>query len=59
MKIVGFFNINNTDPSKFNKNLGKVIIRLQNDGQEVEIQYKVNNLNNSQLVYSALTLGRK
>ena len=56
MKIISYFNISSTDSSVFDENLRKVISRLQNDGQEVEIQYAVNSLN---LVYSALIIGRK
>lgn len=58
MKIKGWFHINNTDYSTFNKDLQKVINDLQDDGQEVEVQYKVNTFNNGQMVYSALVLGR-
>lgn len=57
-KIKGVFNISNTEEKQFRENLQKAINDLQNDNQEVEVQYKVNNFDNGQLVYSALVLGR-
>jgi hypothetical protein len=59
MKIVGIYNINNTDDELFCKDLIKNINTLQNDGQEVEVQYQVNSFPNGQIVLSALVLGRK
>ncbi len=58
-KIIGMFNISNTDSSKFVKEFINTINVLQEDNQEIEIQYKVNSFSNGQLVYSALILGRK
>lgn len=57
-KIKGVFNISNTEEEQFRKNLQSAINQLQDDYQEVEVQYKVNNFDNGQLVYSALVLGR-
>jgi hypothetical protein len=57
-QIKGIYNINDTDYKQFHELLIKDISFLQNDGQEVEVQYKVNNFDNGQLVYSALILGR-
>ncbi|WP_346961296.1 hypothetical protein [Clostridium sp.] len=53
------YTIKTEDSCIFGKDLEEAIQILQNDGQEVEVQYKVNNFNNGQLVYSALILGRK
>ena len=58
-EIKGFFNISNTDSDNFNADLKKAINELQDAKQEVEVQYKVNNFDNGQLVYSALILGRE
>lgn len=57
-KIKGIFHVYNTDYKKFYESLVKDMSELQNDGQEVEIQYKTNNFENGQLVFSALLLGR-
>jgi hypothetical protein len=57
--IIGVYNINNTDSNIFYTELIKAINILQNDGQEVEVQYKVNVIQNDRLVLSALVLGRK
>lgn len=57
-KIKGFQNISSTDYNTFNDEFVKGLEKLQSDSQEVEVQYKVNNLENGQLVYSALLLGR-
>ncbi|NRU52641.1 hypothetical protein [Clostridium beijerinckii] len=57
-KIEGYFHISNTEFEKFNDDLKQSINNLQNDGQEVEVQYKTNTLDNGQLVFSALILGR-
>lgn len=59
MNIYGIFNISCTDNTKFMKSLSERIIELQNDGQTVEVQYKVNRKQYGELVYSALILGRK
>jgi hypothetical protein len=53
-QIKGIYNINDTDYKQFHELLIKDISFLQDDGQEVEVQYKVNNFDNGQLVYSAL-----
>lgn len=57
--IIGFFHVNSTDVDYFNESLHENISKLQNDGQEIEIQYTTNVLPNGQLVYNALMLGRK
>jgi hypothetical protein len=59
MKIVGIFNPTNTDVEKFLKDVTSDINLLQNDGQEVEIQYHPCSLNNGQVIYTALILGKK
>lgn len=56
--IKGVFHVYNTDYKKFYESLSKDINKLQNDKQEVEIQYKTNNYDNGQLVFSALLIGR-
>lgn len=58
MKIIGAFNISNTEGDKFLIDLQKAINELQDSGQEVEVQYKVNSFPNGQIAYSALILGR-
>lgn len=57
--IVGHFNVSNTNADDFHKNLERVVGELQEDGQDVEIQYNVNVLLNGERLYSALILGRK
>lgn len=59
MKIENFIHINNTDINEFNKALGERLNELQNEGLEVEIQYKNNVFNNGQVLYSVLLIGRK
>jgi hypothetical protein len=59
MKICGVYTINNTDGSTFYNTVRNTIDSLQDDGQEVEVQYQVNTLLNGQIVQSALILGRK
>ena len=58
MKIKGIFHFNDTDFDTFNKHLFENINKLQDDGQEIEVQYKTNTLPNGQIFYSALILGR-
>ena len=43
---------------EFNKNFKNYLNALQNDGQEVEIQYKTNTVDNK-ICYSCLMIGRK
>jgi hypothetical protein len=57
-QVKGFFNISNTDSDNFNADLKKSINDLQEQNQEVEVQYQVNSFPNGQIVYSALILGR-
>lgn len=57
-KIKGYFNISNTNYDMFNKDFENAINELQNDGQEVEVQYQTNAFSNEQIAYSALILGR-
>lgn len=57
-KIIGMFHMNNNDSQEFMIDVKKSILALQADDQEVEIQYSTN-LEHTQLVYSALILGRK
>lgn len=57
--ILAYFNVSNTNTDDFHKNLEGAINKLQEDGQEVEVQYKVNTFENGQILYSALILGRK
>lgn len=59
MKIQGLYNISNTDANCFYKDLTNAIIELQQNQQNVEIQYQVNSFNDGQLVYSALIIGRE
>lgn len=59
MKIIGTFNLSSTDAEAFMNQLSEDINKLQDDGQEVEVQYSVNSFPNGQIVYSALLLGRK
>jgi hypothetical protein len=60
-KIIGHFHISTNDPEEFYKKFTENINILQNDNQEVEIQYNtqiINNLENP-ILYSALVIGRK
>lgn len=59
MKIYGMFNPCYTDNKKFVEQVQETINRLQEDGQEVEVQYKPIDLGYGNVLYSALILGRK
>lgn len=59
MKIYGVFNVSNTDADKFLTDVSDNIRKLQDDGQEVEVQYCTDFAGNATVVYSALILGRK
>lgn len=57
-QIKGIFNTTSTDYKEFFDNLKKDIKKLQNDYQEVEVQYSTCiNLDN-EVVHSALIIGR-
>lgn len=58
-KIVGRFHISNTDNFRFLENVQDAINSLQNDGQEVEVQYQTIGLEQGKVLYTALILGRK
>lgn len=58
-KIFGNFHVSSTDFEKFNSGLNESINKLQDDYQEVEIQYNTNTFPNGQILYSALLIGRK
>ena len=57
-QIKDYFHLSMTDFDEFNKNFKNCFNALQNDGQEVEIQYKTNTLNDK-ICYSCLMIGRK
>ena len=57
-QIKGYFHLSMTDFDEFNKKFKDCFNKLQNDGQEVEIQYKTNTLNDK-ICYSCLMIGRK
>lgn len=57
-KILGMYNINNTDDKLFFENLQNAVNILQEGYQEVEIQYSTNMLDD-RVVLSALVIGRK
>lgn len=59
MKILGIFNVSNTNYMKFVDDITLNINKLQDDDQIVEVQYQVNSFPNGQIVYSALILGRR
>ena len=59
MKVYGMFNPCYTDNKKFVEQVQTTINRLQEDGQEVEVQYKPIDLGHGNVLYSALILGRK
>ena len=59
MKIEELFNLSSYDSNAFANQLAEDIKKMQNDGQEVEVQYKVNSHPNGEIIYSALLLGRK
>jgi hypothetical protein len=58
-KIVGVISVAETDSIAFHKIMSMRIAELQNDGQEVEVQYQMATFPNGQMVQSALVLGRK
>ena len=59
MKIVGMFNPCSMDNETFTKMVIEDINKLQEDGQEVEIQYDTTSLGGDNVLYSALIIGRK
>lgn len=59
MKIVGMFNPCSTDNNTFVGMVNESINKLQDDGQEVDIQYSTISLGGANILYSALILGRK
>ena len=59
MKIVGMFNPCSTDNKTFVETVHTTINKLQEDGQEIEIQYSTIGLGGANILYSALILGRK
>lgn len=59
MSLAGYFHISNTDNDAFNEAFEKAVNKLQSDGQDVEIQYRVNTFDNGQVLYSVLIIGRK
>ena len=59
MKIVGMFNPCSTDNKTFVEMVQTAINKLQEDGQEIEIQYSTIGLGGANILYSALILGRK
>lgn len=59
MKIVGIFNPCSTDYKTFLISVIEDINKLQEDGQEVEVQYSTTSLGGDNVLYSALIIGRK
>ena len=59
MKIVGVFNPCSTDYEAFLNSVIEDINKLQEDGQEVEVQYSTTSLGGDNVLYSALIIGRK
>ena len=59
MKIVGVFNPCSTDYGVFLNSVIEDINKLQEDGQEVEVQYSTTPLSGDNILYSALIIGRK
>ena len=59
MKIVGIFNPCSTDYEVFLNSVIEDINKLQEDGQEVEVQYSTTPLGRDNILYSALIIGRK
>lgn len=59
--IVEVFHISNLDSIKFQDELNNSIKQLQDDNQEIEIQYSTNYTDVSEfpMIYSALIIGRK
>ena len=58
-KIFGFYNVGSDKDDVFNEKVLEVIRELQEEGQEVEVQYTTNVLPNGRIHYSALIIGRK
>ena len=58
-QIFGFFNVGSDREDEFSDRVLKAIDDLQDDGQEVEVQYTTNVLPNGRIHYSALITGRK
>ena len=59
MKIVRVFNPCSTDYEVFLNSVIEDINKLQEDGQEVEVQYSTTSLGGDNVLYSALIIGRK
>lgn len=59
MDIVGIYNPCSTDNKVFLEMVIEDINKLEEDGQEVEIQYSTIWLGGENILYSALILGRK
>lgn len=59
MDIVGIYNPSSTDNKAFLEMVIEDINKLQEDGQEVEIQYSTIWLGGENILYSALIIGRK
>ena len=59
MKIVGVFNPCSTDYEVFLTSVIEDINKLQEDEQEVEVQYSTTSLGGNNVLYSALIIGRK
>ena len=57
MKIKGIFNTNGFDFDNFMKQVIENVRNLQEDNQEVEIQYTTNVVNEN-VFYSAMIIGR-
>lgn len=59
-KIKGIFHITLISPEKFKEELNKVVNMLQEDGQQVQVQYSSNYGQDieGKMVYSALVIGR-
>lgn len=61
MKIVGIHNISSSNSDEFISMVSSTINKLQDDDQEVEVQYCINvsEFISGIIVYSALIIGRK
>lgn len=59
--IIRIHNTSNTNHVQFVDDLNESVVEMQKNGLVVEVQYQVNVIGtgHSQLVYSALVLGRK
>lgn len=55
--IKGYFHFSSTDFDKFNKRFKESLNRLQEDGLEVEVQYKTNVVGHN-ICYSCIMIGR-